>query len=695
MLNRRTMVILAALIGTACSKEKLGGVDDDDTGKGGLIAPVELAIESPSTLDLGFGQSATVVARLVYAGSDRAVPGQTVTWATEAAPSGASVSETETVTDEDGRVQAQVVAGDTKGTFQVILTTPQYLTEELVTAQVTVNIDGVYRGDLKVDYTYDGAITLKDIETRIHPGAVNCAGIDFSALPGVVEPPAESMKIAPSPSATLTFGGLAEEVTHSVTAIGLNAMGEQVAFGCAVSDAIVGRGQVSVTVPLDLTPVTVVGVYDFATPFKVFEALPEPYASNVERISSFFSDPGTFIATEIATAMGLDPNSSDFVEAALADLVISSVAGFVNDNLPGWAMDALTIGGDLTGLLTDLKIGGKLDIQDVTDTGTLTGHWDWTDFLWQWRQGQGCALDNVCCGRTVYSGAEMGLAPMGADITGSVAENAEANGLAFDLTIDEHRLDFQYGTIIAFLLNQFVLPELTGQSSIECAVESMLGCNGAGEFACGQPNSSTNTDPCGCDRLGAWLENEVGSAIAGLGVGACQAAMDSAATYVENELADMVFSGSDNDHILMAATALLSDDDRDLQTDLIEGTTAGSYVRNGIGSPFTGGFKADIERTLCTSDTACQTNDSCQARFHPLDTCTGRQVCVRRVGDRVAGEGCTADDQCSTGTCLNGTTCFTACGEDLDCPGSLTCGIDAAEIVVTDTATLTVNACGL
>ena len=82
-------------------------------------------------------------------------------------------------------------------------------------------------------------------------------------------------------------------------------------------------------------------------------------------------------------------------------------------------------------------------------------------------------------------------------------------------------------------------------------------------------------------------------------------------------------------------------------------------------------------------------------RFHPVDDCAGRQVCVIRAGAGVAGQGCTIDNQCASGSCLSNNSCFTACAEDVDCPGSMTCGLAAAEIAVSATATMQVNACGL
>ena len=137
----------------------------------------------------------------------------------------------------------------------------------------------------------------------------------------------------------------------------------------------------------------------------------------------------------------------------------------------------MSIGGDVTDLVNNLRVGGKMDIINATAEGQLSGNWGWDDFLFTWRYGQECDFTNTCCGRTTYSGAEVGLEPVAADFSVRRCRSASEAGdteLAFDLSIDEHRLGLQYGTIILFTLNEFVLPELTGQDNLACAAESLF-----------------------------------------------------------------------------------------------------------------------------------------------------------------------------------------------------------------------------
>ena len=117
----------------------------------------------------------------------------------------------------------------------------------------------------------------------------------------------------------------------------------------------------------------------------------------------------------------------------------------------------------------------------------MSGRYGWQDFLFTWRLGSECDFTNTCCGRTTFSGEEVGLEPVGAALAGIFEEIEVERGAAprGTVAIDEHRLDLQYGNLILFTLNQFILPALTGQDNLACGIESIMGCEPGGSFVCG------------------------------------------------------------------------------------------------------------------------------------------------------------------------------------------------------------------
>lgn len=64
-------------------------------------------------------------------------------------------------------------------------------------------------------------------------------------------------------------------------------------------------------------------------------------------------------------------------------------------------------------------------------------------------------------------------------------------------------------------------------------------------------------------------------------------------------------------------------------------------------------------------------------------------VCAQPIGPNGDGDGCTSDEDCERGLCING-TCVAPCEGDNDCPSPLVCG---TESVIIDGSTITVPAC--
>lgn len=632
-----------------------------------------LELEGDDPLQLLLREQGSVRVRVHHADDNTPAADKTLSFRV-VEPSGGSVFlAPQVVSGVDGRVENALQAGADRASFQVVVEHP--LADPLT---INVVVDGVYRGALRVGYSYRGIVPLRRITTRLHPGNYACQGPDFLAAA-----PIQASQDATDANQTVTFNDLEDGAQFAVSVVAYGPAGNVVGGGCAVAPVIVGRNVVRLLVGIQLDPAKMIGSYDIVTDLHLSEGLPPPVDQVVAYLDGFFTHPATFIRQQIITILGSrNPLGDAFVGAMLdaaASAALSTTSADVDHNgavsfaeainyvfhvTPSWVGEGFTISGDLTNVLTNLTMGGVMEINYASTTlGAMGGHWTWQDFLLRWRVGLGCDENNMCCGRTRYSGRDLNLAPIGADFFGTfVAHNPSDGVLGFDVHIDEHAIALQYGNLISSILQNVVLQNLTGQATFAGAMESVFGCDG------GTPAR------CGCDRLGAWMNTVIGSGLGGLGgTELCRLAISAMASIVEGQLNVVTLAALNEASLRTQFDALFSDTDFDLQTDAISGTTRGRMIMGNYQGPFTGTIKGSLMRTPCVADNGCGSGQACVLVTDVLNDCTGRRVCGPRVGTRVAGEGCIHHSDCATGVCLDSHLCMSTCGIDLDCPGTLNC----------------------
>ncbi|MBI5510058.1 MAG: hypothetical protein HY903_14975 [Deltaproteobacteria bacterium] len=664
----------------------------------GNLAPVKLVIESPRNLTLGFQEVTPIQVRVLNL-DDTPAADREVSFSLSSPNGGSAMAEATKKSGADGRLSSNLTSGNDLVSFNVVVSE--------VTAEsqsVAVVVDGVYRGELKVRFQYSGLIPLQEVSVRVHEGSLNCAVID------AVHPPSSvASGVVASPASIASFTTLVDGQLYTVTASALGRTGEVAATGCAVAPAIVGRGSVTVTVNLNLFPERFVGTYDFRTKLHTNQAFPGSTGAVIDELGGFFLDPANVIATELVTLLAdqLGWTPAD-VERALAfgwisyatlvadpvlptdadhdsQVIDDAVQWAILDQMPGWVNNALTVGGDLTELMRNLTVGGDLKILTASSSGAVTGHWSWSDFLFMWRYGLGCDLPDTCCGRHRYSGDQIGLTPISADFTGTLTRRTSTTAIEYDMLVPEHRLSIEYGRLAWFAFENLMLPAITGHNNLPDAIASLFGCDPA------------NPTVCGCARVGAWVDDFTGQP--GLGAGVCTLAVTAISEQLEASVVGMRSSGTDTTYFMMGIEAVLSDADLDLRTDKLTGGVSGKLYVEGTTGDFTGDLYGDIQRRACAKDATCTSYEACRAGLDVLDDCEGRLVCMPRVGDRVAGQNCSAASQCKTGVCLGtgvNATCFTTCDQSGDCPNSLACGQNAVTVTVTTAppVTLQANACG-
>jgi hypothetical protein len=368
-----------------------------------------------------------------------------------------------------------------------------------------------------------------------------------------------------------------------------------------------------------------------------------------------------------------------------------AVQGAVIGNLPPWVTSGLMIGGDVTSIMTNLTVGGKLQIVTADAAGNFTGNWAWNDFLFTWRNGEvpACDITDACCDRHPYSGETIGLSPVEAAFTGTLTRRSNPSAIEYNMVVPDHKLSIEYGQLVWFVLENVILPQVTGVPNVTMpeAIELLFGCD------------PVHPTVCGCDRVGAWIDDKLAwlGLPPGTGAPVCDLTVTAISEQFEQALVGLTWNGTETSYFMMGIEGVLADADLDLRTDKLTGGVSGKLYLDGSSSDFTGDLYGDMERRACLKDGVCTAYEACRAGVDVLNDCEGRLVCMPRVGDRVAGQNCSAQSQCKSGVCL-GTgataTCFTTCDQNADCPNALACGQLSVNITVTPTVVLTANACG-
>jgi len=685
---------VAALIGAGCA--------ESDTFSDGLLPvdttpptePVTMVVETANPMDMVFNEVGDLVVKVTYAESGLAAAERPVFFSLRGAPADVELSIQAVVTDINGRAAVRVSSGATRTSFDVLAKTVQNDGTDLE-LPVMVVVDGVYRGDLVVGYAEQGSIETRDIETRVHEGALDCSRITAALLPETIDEAS-----AANAAATTRFARLVEANYYTVTAVAMGPAGNPVAFGCEISPEIQGREAVTMTVDLIQYPLDIDGDYTFATDLHLNEALPPPADEIVARVEQFFVDPAGLVLYYIGEYLAANTSitAEQFENATRAagvllgyDSIEEALYANVIDRLPSEVIATMNVGGDVVGLMNNLRVGGDMLLSN--NEGIVSGRYGWQDFLFTWRLGSECDFTNTCCGRTTFSGEEVGLEPVGAALAGVFEEIEVERGAAprGTIAIDEHRLDLQYGNLILFTLNQFVLPALTGQDNLACGIESIMGCEPGGSFVCGGPNVGT----CGCDRIANWLATNIPSlpldpAVVASG---CSLGMQAAQNLVQEQLNRLVFNGVDNGYLSMRMELEVVDNDFNLAGDHVEGTPIGQLqLGDTIGTEFSADLRARLDAIGCRSDKDCDGGFICGVEAQTLNTCEADFSCKAPIGARIAGERCVDNAQCASGACLDN-QCFGACTVDTDCPTGKVCVADAVEWELSDGVKTSVATC--
>ncbi len=470
-----------------------------------------------------------------------------------------------TLTDENGVALTEVKSGNQVGVYDVVASIAEVDHEQVKPLLFEMHVLSKAKGPLTVTLHYLGLsnpLELSDLRVRLvqqaAPGQPACADLDL----GDVLPTAqwESPPIGWDKPWAVTYppfvtwvqkeqSKTGQPVSFTVLGIARKSSADMVrAAGCLDTGATVTwnpqtqalEGD-SVTIVVKDLPPRLKGVYEMTTKLDLLSVLPDGVEFAFKAIFDILSDPIAGILS-LACKLGSGTLDSfcglifenpktpaiDDLKQPFGALIVKFLDSIIFGFLPQPVKDGLTAGSDLGKILTNLEMGGIIELNKEPDANNFLSSKhtkdEWMSITYKWSLGQPCPPKDPNCGKKTISFAQF--------------QNEAIVG-HFDLTrqpilstidIAKHGLLVKWGALVSFLVQKQLLPLLTGNpkiDSFELMIKSLL----AGQ-AC------VDKDTCCADfaKQLATQQSIVGESFLS---GVCEALVKLGAGFIESQLASL------------------------------------------------------------------------------------------------------------------------------------------------------------
>lgn len=437
-----------------------------------------LAANGSSDLVVGAGASAPVTVFLYNKENNDPVKDERISYKiVEGAPADVSISALNAVTQDSGEASVDFKAGPTLGAVTLIASHPSANDVEF-----TINVESLPTGAVRVK-TVNAApsvIVLNDIEVRLHDYAdFSCA--DFRPLG------TQADGLATTSLANETQLALFEELNitkkYVVTARARGPRGQIAAGGCSDDLRVEDNGTTNVELALSLIPINPAGRYNVTSNWDFSDALADSGAvgATIVRILNVFQNPGRGIYDEIINlirnAVGgiISGTINTFLSLTGLDnqfetLINNAVAN--NSALSNLQSAGL----DLRAVVTNLEVLSILAIGKSTSDYEFRGTDNWLGINLYWRKGCDQVADPICGQIPINATDGSTFADLGV-----LSSNWTGRVVGYDqLQIDEHPITLRYGRLLIYVLNQVILPSITGgnANSLTEAFAYWINCQG-------------------------------------------------------------------------------------------------------------------------------------------------------------------------------------------------------------------------
>jgi hypothetical protein len=551
--------LVLALTLLACGGKKEATLVDSGEGtrseNGGPPTNADMWLQAVDSVPLD-GEaltSTTVRVKLTQTGTGEPVSGEPVDFKVgEEADDETSLSAISAVTDEGGTATVDLRLGPTPGSITVTAshrdTMPLEIpvdVSEATTGAIRVNVhkpgnSPVELNPYRVTFLKNGQLTCDEYVGRTRlPEAL--AELHFD-----------------DPSQPVVQGGFSPDPKVTVVVEALGEGGLTLAAGCVDGvEPIIATTTVT-DVQLELLPVQPSGNFDVEGTWDISEAVASQNGATGALVSviEFMANPGESIyetlIEEIEDAAGF---SLDLLldVVGVRDIVID----YVNDQLFRYheVETFSAISADLSTMLNQLDVKSNLSIAKTDREYRFQGTEEWTEITihWTWQCEESSADD---CGIHTIDLTENG------EEAGAVSYQWEGHVDGYDnLVIESHQAQIETGRLQLYLLEQVILPALTGDNahSIGEALQYWVDC---GDLA----SRIIGGDPICDPATGLLCIDEP------LVESACNAGLNEVGEWLEGPIRDQ--SGALD--IELSGEAKLVDSDSDgIVNEIIEGDTEG------------------------------------------------------------------------------------------------------------------------
>ena len=404
-------------------------------------------------------------------------------------------------------------------------------------------------GTLKLGVESEIGIALQNIQVNVAPAAqYPCSVFERNPTQAPEAPWSQQLLSLNSRVDYEDEAGL--RVSVFVTADGPG--GSLAATGC--EDFLVPDGTELATVPLSLEVLRAAGNYDMTAVFDFTGAIPDNEWGEILQLILRGIDHPTELAADLIV-MVVEAYAGTIVGGiveAVFDVFIGPLDAIVNEwienEAPDWLRDARTVLQDLVQIVRHFELLADLQIAKSYADGVVEGTESWVGLALYWRMDcPGQQYTPEC--RTEINLADIGDTQFPLDLiegrwTGTI--------LGFDqLFIGRHEIELNYGRLILYVLNEIILPELTG-----------------GEYH-SLYDAATGWIDCAAIASNGGFVVEALEAV-GISPGDIEGFCDDAVSFVFGPLEAYIYGLAASSNLSLTGTATLVDDDSDLSVDRIE-----------------------------------------------------------------------------------------------------------------------------
>lgn len=484
-----------------------------------------------------------------------------------------SITERQSVTNEDGLAQVRFLAGEVLGRYTLKATHPGANSVEF-----TFQVEDLPSGELSVTYVNAGASVydIAPIQVMVFPRSEFTCNV-FRPLGRMPEP--TMVDEVAGPNGRSEFTALDVREPWTVVAIGQGEFGQLAAAGC-VGDVYIQEDETTnVEVVLSLLPLNPVGRYRVTSNWDFTQTLED--SGNVGQILlevfDAFENPGRYLVDQIISLIrnflgGIIAGAVEFFLDIfnLDDRIEDGINDFIDDI--EFLRRVRQAGLDLRDIVTRLEVLSVMTIGKLGNDFEVRGTDDWLGlaFYWRWNCDENDPPD---CGRI-----ELAIDPDSS--LGIVLGEWEGRVAAYNqLQINTHTVNLRYGQLILYILNEVILPVLTdgNANSMMDAILYWINCEGLAR-------SITGSDGEICDPLDLVCVRD--DQISGVCESVIRTVFGFAEILLENLQIDSV--------IELSGEGVIVERDGDLLVDeILDGTYDGWVNIQDSRSPFTATWSAE------------------------------------------------------------------------------------------------------